>query len=367
LSSIDLVLTDDWELRGDGSGDMRQIQFESLRHVAQIYEDAGFRGSFNAEVMQQLYHRSEGQRHPHLLELAQQWDDLLRQTFAHGHDVQLHMHPQWHAARYTDGHWHLPSDWMLGNHPAPRIQQMLRDCKAYLEDLLRPIDASYQCISFRAGTWALVSGADTLPALIDAGITIDTSIAPGLVKSDDDVDVDYSQVRRELLPYYPSLDDPRQIAPDPLPLVCVPTHTFLYTPLAKIWDTLAGRPEKRFDQGSYTIRFKSFVKEHTFPTHFVSDLSALSYSLMVRMLDDIRRKHEAAGVPVVPVVLTNHTKDLTDFRPIQQFAQLLATAQDVRVISLRQLAANIRSGRYPVRSSGHANAAAWRTQVLPSS
>jgi hypothetical protein len=275
----------------------------------------------------------------------------LRQTFANGHDVQLHVHPQWHAARYTDGHWHLPSDWTLGNHPAPRIRQILHDCKAYLEDLLRPIDASYQCVSFRAGAWALVPGADTLPALIETGIRVDTSVAPGLVKTDD-VDVDYSQVRPDLLPYYPRLDDPRQISPDPLPLVCVPTHTFLYTPLAKIRDTLSGRPAKRFDHGSLTLRLKSLVKEHTVATHFVSDLSALSYSLMQRMLDDIRHKHAVTGVPVVPVVLTNHTKDLTDFKPIQKFARLVAAAADVQVISLSQLAANIRSGRYPVRSSG---------------
>jgi hypothetical protein len=179
--------------------------------------------------------------------------------------------------------------------------------------------------------------------------------------------VNYSQVRPDLLPYYPHIDDPRQIASDPLPLVCVPTHTFLYTPLAKIRDTLSGRPEKQFNQGSLTIRLKSFVKEHTIPTHFVSDLSALSYSLMLRMLDDIRRKHAVSGVPVVPVVLTNHTKDLTDFKPIQRFARLLANTDDVSVISLRQLAANIRSGRYPVRSSGHADKTAWSSQVLRSS
>jgi hypothetical protein len=179
--------------------------------------------------------------------------------------------------------------------------------------------------------------------------------------------VDYSQVRPDLLPYYPRLDDPRQIAPDRLPLVCVPTHTFQYTPLAKIQDTLSGRPQKRFDRGSLTVRLKSFVKEHTVATHFVSDLSALSYTLMQRMLDDIRRKQAVSGEPVVPVVLTNHTKDLTDFKPIERFARLLAAAEDVTVISLSQLAANIRSGRYPVRSSEEAGTTTWSSQSLPSS
>jgi hypothetical protein len=247
---------------------MRRIQFDNLRTLAHIYEDAGMRGSFNAEVMQQLYHLNEGQQHPELFELAQEWNDLLRQTFSNGHDVQLHVHPQWHDARYIDGRWVLTSDWTLGNHPPLRIRQMIGDCRDYLENLLKPINPEYRCVSFRAGAWALAPSPDTVPALIDAGILVDTSIAPGMIKTGE-VDIDYSHVRPDLLPYYPRLVDARLVASEPQALVCMPTHTFDYTPSDKVWDTLSWRG-RSFPSGPLAIRIKSFVRWHTGHTKYVS-------------------------------------------------------------------------------------------------
>jgi hypothetical protein len=347
LPVVDLVLSDDWELFGDGSGDMRRVQFDNLRTLARIYADHGLRGSFNAEVMQQLYHLSEGQEHPRLLALANEWCELLRQTFANGHDVQLHVHPQWHAARYVDGQWLLSSDWSLGNHPPERIRQMLYDCKTYLERLLTSVDARYRCVAFRAGAWALAPSPATVPALIEAGIAVDTSIAPGMRKTGE-VCVDYSRVPQDVRPYYPRLDDAREVSDVVQPLICVPTHTFEYTPLRKLRDTLSG-DGRRFERGPMVTWLKSMVRHHLAATHYVADLSALSFPLMRWLLDDIRRKAASSGAVAVPVVVTNHTKDLVDFTPVRKFARLLADAPDIRVITLKELADNLAAGRYPIR------------------
>jgi hypothetical protein len=353
---IQLVLSDDWELYGDGSGDMRRIQFESLRTLTDIYEQAGLRGSFNAEVMQQLHHLQRGDDDPRLLDLANEWSALLGDVYARGHDVQLHLHPQWDNAQYGDGKWLLTSDWSLAKHPPERVRAMLRDSIAYLEGLIKRIDPTYRCVSFRAGAWSLGTGPNALPALVDAGIGVDTSIAPGLIKTGE-VEVDYRAVDEDSVPYYPVLDDARRVADSPQPITCVPTHTFSYTPAAKIADT--ARRWISFDvdrSGTSTARkagrivaLKSFVKFHITPTHYVSDLSTLSFPLIRHMLDDIRRKSAAVASPVVPVVLTNHTKDLTDFRAIRRFAEYVARAEDLEVITLRQLADNLGAGIYPVR------------------
>jgi hypothetical protein len=75
MASVQLVLTDDWELRGNGSGNMRRIQFDSMRALLDIYERHGLKASFNAEVMQQLYHLKLGADNPALLELAREWEE----------------------------------------------------------------------------------------------------------------------------------------------------------------------------------------------------------------------------------------------------------------------------------------------------
>jgi hypothetical protein len=51
MTRVHLVLSDDWELRGDGSRDVRVIQFGALRLLLDVYEAHGLRASINAEVM----------------------------------------------------------------------------------------------------------------------------------------------------------------------------------------------------------------------------------------------------------------------------------------------------------------------------
>lgn len=92
--TLALVLVDDWELRGDGSGDMRRIQFATMRRLNQIYESHGLRGAYNAEIMQQLHHLKFGEKHPELAELAREWEEIVLETYKRGHDIQLHVHSQ---------------------------------------------------------------------------------------------------------------------------------------------------------------------------------------------------------------------------------------------------------------------------------
>jgi hypothetical protein len=60
---IHVALVDDWELRGDGSGDMEKIQIEPLRRLLDVYDRCGLKASINAEVMQQLAHRTHAKSH----------------------------------------------------------------------------------------------------------------------------------------------------------------------------------------------------------------------------------------------------------------------------------------------------------------
>jgi hypothetical protein len=50
MTTIHLALVDDWELSGNGSGNIRQLQFEPMRRLVGIYNRLGIRSSFNAEV-----------------------------------------------------------------------------------------------------------------------------------------------------------------------------------------------------------------------------------------------------------------------------------------------------------------------------
>jgi hypothetical protein len=374
---VQLVLTDDWELRGDGSGNMRRLQFDTIRRLSELYERHGVRGSFNAEVLQQLAHRRLGERHPELAELAQEWEAVITEIFRRGHDVQLHLHPQWLEARYADGRWQLSDRWSLVDYDPAQVGSMLRDAKVYLEGLLSELDPGYRCVSFRSGSWCIAPSPHVLPALIDTGIVFDMSIVAGVFYRTRHINLDYRNVDEGFLPFYPDLADARRLADRPQPIVCVPTHTFVASGLPLLTRAAARRVHRKglarsfrrftapadaavedrgYDSGYSAANWAEREPDVTalearrkLVQHRISDLSNLSFGEMRQMLSDLRRKAGLSGWDAVPVVLENHTKDIGDFRPIERFLRLISRANDIEVLTLTELAANIESGVYPVR------------------
>jgi hypothetical protein len=78
----------------------------------------------------------------------------------------------------------------------------------------------------------------------------------------------------------------------------------------------------------------------------IADLSALNSRVMRAMIGRIRGNATASGRSVVPVVLENHTKDIGDFGPFEEFAAYVASQPDLEVITLQQLHENLQGGLY---------------------
>lgn len=386
MTRIDLVLTDDWELRGDGSGHMPRLQFDTMERLLAIYERHGLTATFTVEVMQQLRHLEEGARSPALADLARRWEDRVRDAFRRGHDVQLHVHPQWDGAVREGDRWRLSAPWSLPEHPPERVRGMLRRCREYLEGLLRPLDPDWRCVAFRGGSWCIAPGDHVLPALIDNGIVLDVSLVDGVHYENEVVRLDYRGLDEAFLPFYPELKDARRMAPQRQPIVCLPTHTFQYRPSAKLrhllvrraaglpglrrlladwtsWESADSVPvdgggaadymvwdrERRAGQRRPESRLRRWRRYYLAPTHYISNLPALSFPIMREMIGDIRRRAAASGWEAVPVVLENHTKDLGRFEPIERFAAYLARQPDIRVVPLGRVARDLAAGVYPVR------------------
>src|SRR5437016_6199589 len=219
--TIYLALTHDWELRGDGSGDIEQIQFAPLRRLREIYAKRSARTTILPDVMQQLAFRRSANAQPELQPLADSWDEHVRDAFREGHDIQLHLHPQWLNAKYQAGHWQLNGAWSILNYERDTAHAMLADGKKYLENLLRPIDPTYHCLAFRAGALAAAPSDHLFPSLASLGIQLDVSIAGGLLVSDQNLQLDYRNCEETFLPYYPEMEDARKVSDHREDIVCV--------------------------------------------------------------------------------------------------------------------------------------------------
>jgi len=368
--TIHLALTHDWELRGDGSGDIEQIQFAPLRRLLEIYGKFGARTTFLPDVMQQIRFRNLEEKHPELKPLADSWDEHVREAFRQGHDIQLHLHSQWSDAKYEIGRWELRGDWSLLNYDPDSATAMLAECKNYLEHLLQPIDPEYLCVAFRGSALAVAPSAHLMSSLAGLGIQMDVSVAAGVQLNNETLQLDYRRCEEAFLPYYPRMDDARKLSHQREPIVCVPLNHFYGSRRAVTKQNLAlakarfdrrgagltaarSEPARLDNQSSGLTRvYEKLIVPAIKRKHFVSDTGRLNYPLMCEMLTSIRQRARETGLPKIPIVLTNHPKDIRDWAAIERFVGEVSQADDIEFITLAEMSEKLRSGEFQVKRGG---------------
>src|SRR5579859_1105145 len=378
---IYLAFVDDWEVRGNGTGDPRVLQFEPMRKLVKIFNEHGIRGSFNAEVMQQLAYRSQQERFPELKAIADEWEEVVTESFRQGHDIQLHLHPQSMDARYEgNGNWKLSGDWSILNYPPQQIRAMLVAGKQYLETLLRRIDQRYSCVSFRSGSWCAAPSDSLLPILSELGFVFDMSIVAGIRNDTPQVRLDYTQCEEPFVPYYPEMTDARRVSRSVEPIVCIPTNSFsgarvalLRRDFGKAYSALQRKVRslrngngaapsassrgrsgdewtKKGRSGAIGL-VKKVVKRYMFGQVHIADVSRLNYAMMRQMMTHIRRQAARSGLSDVPVILENHTKDIQDFSDIARFVADVVSSPDLKTVTLTEIAHGLRNGTFKARAA----------------
>ena len=359
---IYLALTHDWELRGDGSGDIEQIQFAPLRRLLEIYAKFGARTTILPDLMQQIRFRCLEAEHPELKPLADSWDEQVREAFRRGHDLQLHLHPHWMNGKYENGRWELPGDWSILNYEPDTAYAMLAEGKKYFETLLQPIDSSYRCLAFRAGALAAAPSAHLFKSLVSLGIKLDVSIAGGVLVNNQNLHLDYRNCEETFLPFYPVTEDARKVSPKREEIVCVPLNHF-YGSRREVTRQNISLARQQISGPSSTsgsssappsrigLAFEKLIKPALQRKHLVSDTGRLNYPLMREMLASIRQRARDSGLATIPIVLTNHPKDIRDFPAIERFVGEVAQADDIEFITLTEIAMRIQSGEFQVRTA----------------
>jgi len=363
-TQIYLAFVDDWELRGDGTGDPRHLQFRPLRELTRLFEERRIRGSFNAEVMQQITFRLFEDKYPHLKQWADEWEETMIDAFRRGHDFQLHLHPQWKGASYDGRRWRLTAPWSILDHSCEDITRMIEEGIELLQHLLRPVQPEYRCISFRAGSWCIAPSAFLLNLLASHDIHFDLSIVKGICYKTP-VQVDYRNVQEGFFPFYPDMQDARRVSWSKQPIVCVPTNCFPERSLFLLRRDAVKMAHKVFGKRktSRKCSYGVWIEQASVPartllrlrTYFrgrwtISDIAQLDYDQLSEMLRYIRRTTRRSNCPEVPIVLENHTKDVTDFSNIARFLDDVVVSPDIRCITLTELDRMLRAGRFPIRT-----------------
>ena len=138
------------------------------RHGAKLvfFVDAGFILKLRDEM-----HKAERLRAEH--------DAICRQVealAAEGHEIQLHIHPHWEDCSWGGDGWNIDvTRFALQSFPDDRIHDIVRRYATVLRELAGA-DAAY---AYRAGGWVIQPFERIRAALLENGVTIDSTVFQG--------------------------------------------------------------------------------------------------------------------------------------------------------------------------------------------
>lgn len=196
-----LILTLDYELYGNGSGNIYTHIIEPTERILALAAQYKAKITFFVEVIEFWRIEEEWQRGNRMGYASNPIEDIrsqLQEAYKNGHDVQLHLHPQWVDATFENGTWNVNlKEWRLGGYSKTgkySLVNLLKRGKETLEEWIQPIDANYECIALRAGGYNIQPSHEIVKAMKEAGLKIDSSIYPGGKETGTLSNYDYSNI-----------------------------------------------------------------------------------------------------------------------------------------------------------------------------
>lgn len=178
-----IFLTLDYELYGDGSGNVFDNVIEPMELLLQIAEELNVKYTIFFEFLEYLKLKEQwklGNKMGYLTDPSEAMADQIKKAYSKGHDVQLHVHPQWLNSKFENNCWCVDnSKWRLGSLSQQELFSVLKSGKELLESMLNPINPEYRCIALRAGGYNCQPSRSILEAMKQVGLSIDSSIFAG--------------------------------------------------------------------------------------------------------------------------------------------------------------------------------------------
>ncbi len=170
---MDILLTLDYELfNGVKSGSVKNSLITPTYELLKILDKYNFKATFFVDT---VFLNRLCQLKSNYAELEADWDDILTQLrylSKEGHDIQLHIHPNWFNATFSDGHWTSVMDEYKLSDMSPAIaEKMFIDGISLLEKI-----TGRKVVAFRAGAYCIQTYPDYGSIFGKYGIAIDSSV-----------------------------------------------------------------------------------------------------------------------------------------------------------------------------------------------
>lgn len=310
---IEVIFTLDYEIYGDATGSLRELILEPAESLMNLFEKWHYPLVVFVEVaeLERIYQEKSD---PDIEAVFNQ----IRELNGRGHEIALHLHPQWSGAKYHNGRWEVDlSEYNLCSLPEERIREIVSDGIKFLRFILRKTD--YVPISFRAGNWLFQPTQPAARILREYGIKIDSSVFKG--GRFKEYGVDYRKASRNGF-FWRFWEDVAE--PDPQgQMIEIP----IYTSLVPFWEMLSRKrlqiEKKGQEEGKRTGLFPKLKNHLSLRYPKKLDFCRLTKTEIGEMLKEIRAVDWKSPSVLKPVVAIGHTKDLKDIDTVDYLLSIL--------------------------------------------
>ena len=333
-----ILLEDDWEVWGNGLGNVAQLQYLPSLFLMKTLKRLGATMTFMVDVVHQMRYLEADIQDKSLQIQRKLWEENVLLMKDYGFDVQLHLHPQWHNAIQKGQHFHLNANWNIGRYSRAEQEIIVGEGIDYLEQLVRQVDPTYKTIAFKGGSWGLQPSENLFSILERKGIRIVMGVRNGLKLPISGTD--YTDTEETVMPYYPDYTDIRKIASEKKGIVIIPQPEYspsLVSMLALGYDMVKQKILRLDDTAHFygepvplEIRHLSPLmdekklqfRSNPYQTHL--KVGNQPYTYLKSSIDAVMGRLKDVPGERIPIILESHTKNfLQHYKPIERFLEYI--------------------------------------------
>ena len=312
---IRCIFTLDYEIYGDGTGSLKELVYEPTACLTRLFQRFGARFVNFVEVAE--LERIEEAGSDQAIGLVK---EQVRELYRCGHEIALHLHPQWYNARFEGHRWLLDySEYNLCTLAPCRISELVDRSVSYLAGLVG--NGGFKPLAFRAGNWLFQPTQNAAMELSRRGVLLDSSVFKGGLQHNHSLD--YRPAMKN--GYYWQFSADVNV-PDPTGAwVELPIHTEMVAPwrmgtskriaIGNSFRGARGVVRKKAGRALDFLRLR-------YPRKF--DFCRMTFDELASMMNRLLALDEKEPETLKPVVAIGHSKDLGDFETIEAFLAFLS-------------------------------------------
>jgi hypothetical protein len=335
-----LLLEDDFELMGNGLGNVAQMQYLPSLFLMKTLKRLGGNMTFMVDVVNQLRYYEPDITDRNLIVQRKLWEENILLMKEYGFDVQLHLHPQWFRAKKIGDHFLLSNVWNIGRYNPEEQSVIINNGINYLENLVRQVDPAYKVIAFKGGSWGLQPSQNLFKVLGENGIRIVMGVRNDLKipKSG----TDYSNTEERIMPYFPDYADIRKVSTSKEQIVIIPQPEYSPKLLPMFflgWDMFKQKlfrkdhtryyygdpaPNEIFKMSPLLDEEKLNLSLNPYKTHL--KIGNQPYHYLKASFDSVIERLKDSPYDRIPVVMESHTKNyFLQYKAIERFLEYIMT------------------------------------------